>query len=591
MKFSLFALSSLAFSAATTGFLDFPEEIQQAIVDLASPSSLPTFSMTSKENSKRVKAYLLETNIMRKDHETGQLHPDYSHPCWSLDEDWKKKALVQFPVSPDNNLIQLYHFGPTITESVGSDPTSKNDLSIVKLLNRGGYVDFIMRLIREKGLKLWSGEISAILLSAEFCEDQILEILDSIDDRMIIDKADIHFAAYCKLISSMMRGNFKEEDLESLLEEDDSIHLCFIHCFIKYHQFELFSKTLVDHGRRWFDSSLNLVFTQHRLFDGITDIQDCTVKKKILNWLADDPNGEIVRLYLADACGHGVLDASATQITENDYHLFSVIFGSSPLGERFAKDMKSDLLTVTPGSKTLLQTLRDCDLSELGYRRLVKGISHLFEHSVGEEMDMLITNSKTLLLAFKGLKNEADNRVLVRELVLDEYIPYEVKRRVIPVLGAIQKPDFLPLIRSLVSLGASADQLMLTLDLVINESLKDYAWEYVELLVGHPHFIEMASYIFLVQIKKHNGTSDLLIQVESRLSSPAFTIRPIFAAIGRAIIQCAGDKEKIGVYLWGLSSVQLTILLPLLFTGILTDEEIDKLHDSRLNRPALPRFQ
>lgn len=582
-------LAGLAFSAvAAANLSDLPGEIRKSFVALINPSTLPAYSMTSKENCEWVEAFMLQSHIMRIDQETGQLHPDYSHPCWSADQNWKKKALVQFPVY-DNNLKHLYTFGPSFTSNVGRD---LNRQDITPLVSRRGFSDLIMRLVSDRSFVLWINEISVILLSSEFTDVQINEVLDRLDKKQT--EQDPIFVVHANLVPSMIQGKFKDDDLIESLGEKGHIHICFIHCLVKYKCFAMLNKIMNSQLMiRCFNAPLNQQFTLERLYDGISQMVDEEQKKAILIWLSKntvDYISNIAKLYLADESGTGLFDASSVIITKYDYHLFNVLFGSSPLGRRFARDMKSDLLTVTTGSKTLLHTLRDSNLSESGYLRLIKGLSQMYTSATNEEKAVFITNATTLLLAFKGLNEDADNRVLVRELIVDSNIPFEIKRQVVPVIGTVQNLYRLPLVQSLMKFGSSAQELMLVLDTVID--LVDAAdmWRYLEAIVEHPKFSPMATHIITVHSRKNHCLSSYIEIARNELSSLAFIIRPLFAALGQAIVKNAGGKEYIFNSMIQISPVELTMLLPLLFNGILTDDEMRSLYDGTLKRRPIPDF-
>lgn len=210
----------------------------------------------------------------------------------------------------------------------------------------------------------------------------------------------------------------------------------------------MFPTSIAIHSVSHFKSPENKKYSLKCLFDRISLIVDVEQKMPIVNWLAEiheeDISG-VAKLYLADHSGRQVFGARLEALGRHDYHVFNVLFGTSSFGARFAKDMKSRLLTTITGFKILVKKLSKCHLTESGYLRLIKGLSQMFLTVTDEEKEMLTTNAKTLLLTFKGLTDETDNRVLVRELLLDRHIPFMVKQAVVSVLETAKDLDNLPL--------------------------------------------------------------------------------------------------------------------------------------------------
>lgn len=135
--------------------------------------------------------------------------------------------MAQFPAYANNQLRHLFNFGPAFTVNFISSATSNRHLLLIPLLQRGGYANFIFNIIRERESFLYMNELSAILISEEFSNDQLLEILNDIDRKMASQIVlDANFMTQIKLIPSMIRGTFQSADLLNHLGKMGYIHLC-----------------------------------------------------------------------------------------------------------------------------------------------------------------------------------------------------------------------------------------------------------------------------------------------------------------------------------------------------------------------------
>lgn len=591
MKGALIILSLLSACARAANFSELIPESRNRIFDFAAGQALFALMTTSQQNYEQVKRFLIQNSIMRTDAETGLFHPDYSHPSWCDSQLCYQNALTQFPVDK-----KLYSCGPAFTHGVGIKIASENRVSIIELLEHGGYADFIMRLLRERGLKLRIDEVSAVLQSNEFSTCEILEITVDIDSKMSIEfDGEFTFAAQTKLVPSMIQGTFNDEDLLVLMSEKDHIHVCFLHCLVKYHCFEAVAKVLSNPDLSFHTGPSSAV--QH-LVEEIAKIDEPEIKSTILKHLSQMPNykvSSVTKLYLADESGHGIFDLPLHNVSEYDYHVFNILFGPSPLGKRFSKDLRSGLLTLTTGSKNLLHTLRKSYLTEAGYKRLIKGLSFMFAtaYESEAELQMLTINATTLLLAFTGFENGTNCHIFIRELLLDQHIPFEINKKVVPVLLSQRLLPRVPLVESLMRRGINTRGLLLILSAIIDMAGGGTVWEYLEAVVGHADFNLIAPHIFELHIRKNGAISGLLQLVMDKLTSPTFILSPLCIALGRAILKCARGKEQLSHHFANLSSADANLLLPLLFTGILTYEEMDKLHESIVgscNLPFLPEM-
>lgn len=209
----------------------------------------------------------------------------------------------------------------------------------------------------------------------------------------------------------------------------------------------------------------------------------------------------------------------------------------------------------------------------------------MFSSATDEEKPILATNAKSLLLAFKSLKSNTDSRVLIRELVFDKHIPYQVKRRVIPMLAG-NGLDNWHLIKSLIDLGADADQMMLVFAPYANTADMQ---NFIGLIAMHPKADEMLRYIFRKQLNS-NWFGILVRSTPVILCHSAYIARKFLPALGAAIVERAGKRGSMREWFTQMDPKELTRLLPVLFHGVLTEEQIDDLNDSILNIPALPRF-
>lgn len=370
MKAYLAILSLLIICAQATSLSALVLHIRKLIYEVTSGRDLFTLMIASKAYKEEIKAFMIDSAIMRHDPETGLFHPDYSHHSWHEESAWNDKALSHFDVSPNSLPPHSIpptkgSYGPTFTYYFGRNPTPGKACSVIPLLRRGGYTDTIMRLVCERGLKLSCYEVSEILFSSEFSDAQLLEVIDRIDDTKIIrDAYEAAFITQARLISSMIRKNFKLQDLLDAILVEGPVFLCTIYCLIKYGYFEAdLVASRVNHPS-FFRSSDDGIFSFDRFFDGIAGMVDSEQKMAILSWLRTTSVLElshVASLYLADESGHKIFDASLQTVNEHGYHIFNALFCSSALGRCFAKDLKSGPIQLTIGSRQLYQTLCNCE--------------------------------------------------------------------------------------------------------------------------------------------------------------------------------------------------------------------------------------
>lgn len=176
--------------------------------------------------------------------------------------------------------------------------------------------------------------------------------------------------------------------------------------------------------------------------------------------------------------------------------------------------------------------------------------------------------------------------------------------------------------------GASAEQMILVLNIVVDIVNADMMWEYLEAIVDHPEFFPMATPTIALHHRKKTFLSQLIHIAKSKLRCPTFIIGPLFSALGhvitefsggkenigllsciefaktklnkpnfihrslfsalgQAIVQCSGGKEYVGGWLRYLPSSDRYILVPRLFDGILAKEEIERLNESILDHHTI----
>lgn len=550
----------LCSSGLATNFSALPPELYDHIVKEADILDKFSLGMTSKSFKERVDRVLLETNVMRKDTSTSLVHPDYTSHWWSSEQltPVAFKLENRFPRTPYNP--EDYEQGASITNSYGN---GDSELRFTTLVQLSGYADFMLRMLREERHQLTQEEFECMMFSPQFSNADIKEAAELTG--ILDEKPEL-----MKVICSMAEDYFDEKFAYQQLEQGGCVPYGLFVRMIRSGYWSLLTKITENLS---IDGSDISKWAVEQIYDAVDAVPYPNWRRYLLDL---QPEKELVALHLADESGDGILNCPSTVDLNS---IFKNLFGKNEFAKRLAREIKETHILLNPGLKKLVERIREHIMSQEAYLTLLKGLASLFETCQDEHEQYILSVNAAILLNNAFSIQPHDCRVLLREILINKHLPFELKEGITHTLcQKLKKTPIEPLLESLVRIGADAESILILLKAFSTLQKSDLAATMVYLhlfaVSNHPRFKEIAKTCFkhVLDTGLQSGLCSTFLE---SLNQPTYILKPLASALGEVIHENFIVRElPLHSLVKGISPRCRYTLWPLIFDGILTPKEI-----------------